>query len=322
MQSIKHYIGIDISKNDFFACFNEIDKPIKFNNNSVGILEFIEFLKTNKYLKQNTAIGLESTGRYHLPLSIICSEHKYTVKVINPIITKRYTSSTVRRIKNDSVDSRVIRMCTVKGEGYEFRENTESMILKNLVRERYFLAQMKTIFKVKQQDIDFKEMYIKSPITDINYEMEKILSKKIYCLEQRLTTYNVETQKLLQSIPGVGKITALSMAAEVGDIKKFNSAKQLVGFIGVDPRVYESGISIKGKGYITKRGNKILRKLLFNAAMSAVQKPNMFRDFYTKKVSEGKPKKVALCAVMRKMVHVIFSVWKRGTPFIADLTSS
>tara|TARA_B100000315_G_scaffold252454_1_gene289299 strand:+ start:1071 stop:2039 length:969 start_codon:yes stop_codon:yes gene_type:complete len=322
MQYIKHFVGIDISKNNFFACFNEIDKPKKFNNNSVGILEFIEFLKTNKYLKKNTVIGLESTGRYHLPLSIMCSEHNYVIKVINPIITKRYTQSTIRGVKNDSADSKTIRSCTVRGEGYEFKENTESMILKNLVRERYFLVQIKTIFKVKHQDIVFKERYIKSPITDINYEMEKILSKKIYSLEQKLTTYNVETQKLLQSIPGVGKITAFSMAAEIGDIKRFNTAKQLVGFIGVDPRVYESGISIKGKGYITKRGNKILRKLLFNAAMSAVQKPNMFRDFYVKKVSEGKPKKVALCAVMRKMIHVIFSVWSRETPFVPDLTSS
>lgn len=322
MQYIKHYIGIDVSKNDFFACINEIDPPRKFNNNHVGVLEFINFLKDNKYLEKNTIIGLESTGRYHLPLSIICSKHDFVVKVINPIITKRYTQSTVRGVKNDSVDSKVIRLCTIKGEGYEFKENTESMILKNLVRERYFLVRIKTLFKVKQQDIDFKEMYIKSPITNVNYEMEKILSKKIYSLEQRLITYNVDTQKLLQSIPGVGKITALSMAAEVGDIKRFNSAKQLVGFIGVDPRVYESGISIKGKGYITKRGNKILRKLLFNAAMSAIQRPNMFRDFYVKKVSEGKPKKVALCAVMRKMIHVIFSVWSRESLFVADLTAS
>ena len=93
-------------------------------------------------------------------------------------------------------------------------------------------------------------------------------------------------------------------------------SKTLTAYIGLDSRVYESGTSIKGKGYISKRGSKILRTRFYNAASVAVLHENIFREFFLKKRSEGKPYRVALCAVMHKMVHVVFAVWNRNTPFI------
>lgn len=100
-----------------------------------------------------------------------------------------------------------------------------------------------------------------------------------------------------------------------GDINRFKKPEQLVAYAGLDPRVFESGESVRGKGYITKRGNKILRTRLYNAASVAVLHDNMFKTFFQKKRSEGKPYKVALVAAMRKMTHVIHAVWTRGTPF-------
>ncbi|PJC39150.1 hypothetical protein CO044_01325 [Candidatus Peregrinibacteria bacterium CG_4_9_14_0_2_um_filter_38_9] len=85
-------------------------------------------------------------------------------------------------------------------------------------------------------------------------------------------------------------------------------SKTLTAYIGLDSRVYESGTSIKGKGYISKRGSKILRTRFYNAASVAVLHENIFREFFLKKRSEGKPYRVALCAVMHKMVHVVYAV--------------
>lgn len=86
---MQHHIGVDISKKDFYACFNEQDEPIKFNNDHVGIRNFIKYLNTNQYSIHDTVIGVESTGAYHLPLSLICSQNNYPIKVINPLITKK-----------------------------------------------------------------------------------------------------------------------------------------------------------------------------------------------------------------------------------------
>ena len=139
-------------------------------------------------------------------------------------------------------------------------------------------------------------------------------------MEKQLKTFRKPEQKLLQTIPGVGPITAVSFIAEVVDIKRFKQSKQLVAYIGLDSRVHQSGTSVRGKGYISKRGNKILRTRLYNAASVAVLRPNLFQNFFQKKRSEGKPYKVALVAVMHKMTNVIYSVWTNNKPF-ADHTN-
>lgn len=316
---MQYHIGIDISKKDFYACFNEQDEPVKFDNNQSGIQRFIKHLITNQYLIHNTIIGVESTGAYHLPLSLICSQNHYVIKVINPLITKKQNQTNLRRVKNDKQDARLIRHCLATGAGCQFSETSDSLILKNMVRQRDYLSDAKRRFNLKQQDTEYKEKYLKCKITAVNNEIALMIAKRIKQLEKELKQYQPATQKLLQSIPGVGPITAVSFISEVGDINKFKTAKQLTAFVGLDSRVYQSGTSIQGKGFISKRGNKILRTRLFNAASVAALHPNLFQTFFQKKRSEGKPYRVALVATMHKMVKVIFAVWTRNTPFVPQL---
>jgi len=302
------YIGVDISKNDFLACFNELDKPIKFANNNLGLAKFFNHLKTSGYQKDNTTIGVESTGAYSLPLAIVGTRKKYRVKIINPIVTKAYLGSSIRKVKTDKADAKVIRNCLINGAGAEFRDTAEETVFKNLIRQRYFLVKLKTEFTLKQQDITLKEECLKLPISSINTELKEIIEKKIIFLEQ---------QTLLRSIPEVGKITAITFATEIGNINKFSSAKKLVGFVGIDSKIRQSGTSLNIKGHISKRGNRIIRKTLYVAALTAIQRPSLFMDFYQKKISEGKAKNVCIVAVMRKMIHVIYAVLKRQSPFIS-----
>ena len=316
---MQHHIGVDISKKDFYACFNEQDEPIKFNNDHVGIRNFIKYLNTNQYSIHDTVIGVESTGAYHLPLSLICSQNNYPIKVINPLITKKQNQTDLRRVKNDKKDSRLIRHCLTTGAGYQFCETSDSLILKNLVRQRDYLSDTKRRLNLKQQDISYKETYLKCKITTVNSEISLIIAKKIKQIEKELKQYDPATKKLLRSIPGIGPITAVSFISEVANIQRFKTSKQLTAYIGLDSRVHQSGTSIQGKGYITKRGNKILRTRLFNAASVAVLHTNMFQSFFQKKRSEGKPYRVALVATMHKMVKVVFAVWTRNTPFVDQL---
>jgi len=310
------YIGVDISKNDFLACFNELDKPIKFSNSNVGLTQFFNHLQTNGCLKNETVIGVESTGAYSLPLAIIGARKNYVVKIINPIVTKSYLGSSIRKVKTDKADARVIRSCLIEGAGAEFKDAAEEVIFKNLIRQRYFLVKLKAELILKQQHITLKEECLKLPISSINTELKEIIVKKIIYLEQQLAACLPDQQILLQSIPGVGKITAMTFATEIGDISKFSSPKKLVGFVGLDSKIRQSGTSLNIKGHISKRGNRLIRKTLYVAALTAIQRPNLFRDFYEKKLSEGKAKNVCIVAVMRKMIHVIYAVLKRQSPFV------
>lgn len=317
-----YYIGIDISKRDFHVSFDEDGEILKFNNDPIGIKQFINYLKSNKYKPNNTLIGLESTGSYHLPVAYLCTKAAYTVHVINPLITKKQNQTRLRRVKTDEKDARLIRFCLINGSGYPFCETKDTLTIKTLVRLRSGYSMLRHRTRLKHEEVLKREDYLKTSITPLNKELYSFLNQKIKNLDAELRRYNAKTQKLLQTIPGIGPQTAVTFLSEVGDITRFPSSQKLTAWIGLDPRVHQSGTSIKGKEYISKRGNKLLRTRLFNAASVAViHPPNIFADFFRKKRAEGKSYRVALIATMHKMVHVVYAVWTKNTPFVNQYKS-
>jgi len=143
-----------------------------------------------------------------------------------------------------------------------------------------------------------KDRYIFSQIVDLipRYELDKCIQK--YSGNKRIKSLGCRDQFLSLCF---GQLA---------------SHKQFTAFLGLDPRTHQSGTSINGKGYITKRGNTLLRTLVYNCTSVAIQRPNIFQRCYQHKVSEGKPKMVALVATMHKMTRVIHAVWSKNTPFI------
>jgi transposase len=316
---MEHFIGIDISKLDFHAALDEEGEVLKFSNDRKGIGQFIRHLKKGGLCTGRSIIGMESTGPYHLLPALMCVKAGYAVNIINPLITKKQNQTSLRRVKNDRKDARLVRYCLTTGAGYPFAADEDALCLKALVRQRNYFADMRIRLKLRQQNMDHKEDCLKRQITSVNQELHDVFTEKIKEIERELSGYSKNLQKLLMTIPGVGPQSAVSFVSEVGDISRFPDAQKLTAFVGLDPRTHESGTSIHGKGYITKRGNKILRNRLFNAASAAVNHPpNIFYDFFNKKRAEGKPYRVALCAAMRKMVHVIHAVWCRGTPYLKE----
>lgn len=127
---------------------------------------------------------------------------------------------------------------------------------------------------------------------------------------------------LLRSIPGVGELTAVTILAEIGDVKRFPTSKQLVAFSGLDPSVFESGKFKATNNRISKRGSTYLRKALYQAVFIGTGvrsgrpvNPSL-HAFYTKKVAEGKSRKVAMIACCNKLLRIIYGIWRSGTPFV------
>ena len=126
---------------------------------------------------------------------------------------------------------------------------------------------------------------------------------------------------LLCSIPGIGILTAATILAEVGDFSAFSSPNKLVAFFGIDPSVNQSGEFTGTRNKMSKRGSRLLRRVIFTTALVNVRskrngdKTNpVLYEFYQKKCI-NKPKKVALGAVMRKLVNIIFAVMRDKKPF-------
>lgn len=303
-------IGIDVSKDTFHAAFDDVRVEV-FKNTKAGIKEFIEQLTT----KENTMIGCEATGVYHLLLCETLRKNGWCIKVINPLIAHRMIGSTLRNIKTDKHDALSIRKVLLTGAGYAYIDTPEIVALKMLVQEREALSKMQSMVKHRIHAHNIRAEATGLEIHDSFTGPLKLLAYEMREIEKKMTVYAPHTQSLLRSIPGVGKVTAGALVAQIGDIKRFSSPEKLVAYIGLDSRVHQSGTSIHGKGYISKRGSKYLRHVLFNAAFIAKRRNPDLKKYMEKKLSEGKHYFSALCAVERKLIHLIWAVWTRGTPF-------
>ena len=186
---------------------------------------------------------------------------------------------------------------------------------KHLVREREYLAKLEWIMRARRMSIEDKNMAIREQLPTTTTDILKYIKQKMKEVEKQLRQHRKEEQKLLQTIPGVGPLTAAACISEIQDIKRFKTTTQLIAYIGIDPKVHQSGSSIDKYRKISKRGNTILRTRLYNACSVAVLHENQFKDYFKKKKDQGKPYRVALVATMNKMARVIHSVWTNNTPY-------
>ena len=120
------------------------------------------------------------------------------------------------------------------------------------------------------------------------------------------------------TIPGVGEVTGAQIVAEIGDISRFASAKALVRYAGLDSSVSQSGEFDSGGGSISKGGDPYLRRSIWLAASRAWQYDTKLREFYRKKRAEGKPHRVAVTAVARKLCHIVFAVMRDKKEYDPD----
>ncbi|MBD3244959.1 MAG: transposase [Candidatus Moranbacteria bacterium] len=112
------------------------------------------------------------------------TEINYKAKVINPIIVNKHNQTSLRRVKNDKKDSRLIRYCLIKGYGYEFKETIQSVKLKALVRQRDNLVNILNTAKRRQNDIKYKQDCIQANIENVYQKLNQQLQTKIKNLEK------------------------------------------------------------------------------------------------------------------------------------------
>ena len=140
----------------------------------------------------------------------------------------------------------------------------------------------------------------------------KTIKAKIAKLEDKMleiaNNYYRDTFFLLQTIPGIGPKTAIVLITITNNFKKFDDTKKLSAYVGLSPRVYQSGTSINGKGHITKMGNKYVRKLLYLCAWSAKQHNEQCKVMYDRLKEKKKPERVIKIAIANKLLRQAFAI--------------
>lgn len=164
-------------------------------------------------------------------------------------------------------------------------------------------------------DARFSEITLVSKVDRLLYLMKE-LKRFDSIIQEEIDKNDNDDFNILSSVDGIGKNTSSSFIAEVGDIDKFQSAKQLIAFAGTDPSVKQSGSSIYSNGKITKRGNAHLRRTVWLMAVSVIRCNLYFKTYFRKKRNEGMKYKKAVIATANKLLRVLFALLKNRTLFV------
>lgn len=313
-RNMQNFIGIDVSSTKLNIHFLLQSEDYVIPNNEKSILTFI---KEHKLSKSSCLVGCESTGRYHLLCQKIFVENGFEFKVLNPILTNKKIVLSVRKKKTDLSDAKLIALLLSQGEGQKVTNEMLNTTRKTILRTRSTIVKHKTAMKILLQDLkkDPNNQELRICIEQIQ-DLIVNLEEAIKTIEAEVLGKGKEseTEKLIKSIPGFAERLSAIVASEVGDFKRFPTSTQFKAFVGVDPRVKQSGTSTH-TGKITKRGNVHLRSAFYLAAQVSRQHDPEIREFYEKKKAEGKPTRVAMIAVARKLCERVYAVVNRGLPY-------
>ncbi len=313
------FIGIDISKDYFDAALRVEDGMLqgRFENNKAGFRTFRKWLK--KRTIREARVCMEATGSYHEALAHFLYDHGFEVSVVNPRRIKAYRESLMMRNKTDKADALVIEdFCRAQWARLRLWEPPapEVVALQDMERRIEALQKMRTMEKNRLKSGELAPIVregIQAHIEFIEAEIRQLEKAIQEHIEAHAPLQG--SSELLTSIIGIGPKTAAVLMGEVKDIHQFERAKELAAFGGATARVWQSGSTVRGKPGISKAGNPRIRKALYYPTLTAMRYNPIVREFSQRLEARGKPKKVIIMAAMRKLLHIIFGVWKSGQPF-------
>lgn len=309
-------IGLDISKDTIDATLHKTNGSIhyiKFKNNDDGLKQFRLWIKGNRIRK--AYIGMEATGIYYEKAADMLSSY-YTVYVINPLKIKDYGKSRFNRTKTDKADSNLIADYIKRHQDtlipYQIPKNKALQKLINLKNQ---LQQQQK--QIKNRLHSTEEEFIRNIHQDlIDTIQDKMEQVKIAISEQikKQTDYN--HYRNLQTIPSIGKDTASVLYAQLTE-KHFKTANQFVSYAGLSPAIIQSGTSVRGRGRLSRYGNRRLKSTLYMPALCAYRF-NAFPKLINNLKKAGKPKMVIIVAIMRKLAKLAYYIVKTGQPYDAE----
>ncbi len=316
------YSGIDVSKDKLDVALtsdgNKILSTATFQNSILGFQKLSAWVTKHSKAFKFVHFCIEATGIYHEEIAeFLCDNENFIVSVINPFQSKAFAHSRLLRTKTDKVDASLLACyCSVTRPKTMHRTSEELKTLRKLVRTLNYQVEERAKYKTKLHSV--KDNYAAHVVNaTIFFFTDSItdIEEKIKCHIEKHSELKRKID-LLKSIISIGDRTAWQILAELKDIEAERiDAKAQVAHAGLAPKEYQSGSSINGKPRICRTGNKKLREAFYMPAMTAMRHNKPMREFYERLIAKGKPKKVALIAVMRKLLVTAVGVLNNGVPF-------
>ncbi len=289
-------------------------------NTPAGFEKMVTWLST--HTQEPVHVCMEATGIYWEAVAEYMAHHGHRVSVVNPAQIKAFGQSQLVRTKTDKVDARLIAdFCFLHEPPVWQAPSLAELELRAMVLRVDALQTMRT------QETNRLEV-ARSAVKEDSEAHIVWLDEQIAQLLQKIKDHIDSDpdmrgrRELLQSIPGIGERTAALLLAFSIHPGRFENGRQAAAFAGLDPRQHESGTSVRQRPRMSKIGHASLRKGLYMPAMVTLYRTNWGKQFLQRLQGSGKPAKLIIGAMMRKLVHVAYGVLKSGKPFDAALQNA
>ncbi len=329
---VKQVAGIDVAQKELVVTLGRISDDFSielfahkvFKNSDSGFISLVEW--TNKLT--DTGIGvryvMEATGVYHQKFAYFLFENNCEVSIVLPNKISNYIRTLELKTITDKSCSQAIAQFGLERKLDPWsKPKTVYKELQQLTRERDQIVQERSIIKNQihaentEAEPNQKSMErMQARIRFLNSQ-EKEIKEDINCIVKENPDLKQIIDRII-TIPGVGELTAVIVLAETNGFELIRNKSQLSSYAGLDVKEKQSGTSVKGKPRISKKGNRNLRKSMHLPALTAVKWDDNFKGIYARLVSKHGIKMKALVAIQRKILELIYILFKNETIYDKD----
>lgn len=270
-----------------------------------------------KILKEDFEMhNIRELTRYHHRMQEQCSQYKAQLQKALDIVFPEFNS-----LFSANYGPTYMRILD-KLQSASTIANTDIRTLRNILKHEgrgraisFTAEQLKSLAKssVGQSDM-ILEMEIKHLVGLIHFVNENIAE-----VDKKIEEFSKQLNSPILTISGISHFSGTSIIAELNNLKKFSNASQVIRYAGVNPIVYQSGSFNAPMTRLSKKGSKYLRKTLFQIITPVIENNPVFKNYYNKKIAEGKSHRCAQGHCIRKLLRVIFHLIKTGESFDPDL---
>lgn len=307
------YVGIDVSKSTLDIALGAQGEFWSVNNDPAGIGDLLERLRPLTVVR----VIVEATGGLELPVVAELYAAQLPVALTNPARVREFAKSVGQLAKTDKLDARLLARFGEAVQPALYRLPTpDEQHLSGLLLRRHQLIEMRTAEHNRlgtaratlRPHIEKHLDWLAEAIADLDTELSDFM---------RQTPLWHSKDEMLRSVPGVGRITAYTLLADLPELGTLNR-KQIAALIGVAPLNHDSGRR-RGKRR-TKGGRTTVRNVLYMATLTATRRNPVIKTFYERLLKAGKEKKVALTACMRKLITILNAMLKQSKPWRVEST--
>lgn len=315
------FIGIDVAKAklDVVVRGDEREPHHLFANSEQGFQQMRDWWEQLGVKRPH--VCLEATGSYSDAVSRFLFEQGITVSVMSTDVLAKYRESQQIHTKTDKMDAKLLARYAAQHHPRPWKP-----LPAEIQTVRYLVARRDDLLKMRQQERNRLEAgRLDEWIASGVQEHIQSLNTQLAACELRLLTHLKQHEPLkkiwrrLQTIKGIGPLSAAALIAQIGEIERFGQPGALVSLAGLAVKERRSGSSVRGRPMIDRHGRRDLRDWLYMSAIVSMRWDPHMKAWAAQLSARGKPKKVVIVAVMRKLLHIIYGVWKHDADYDAHL---